>query len=100
MKLFLSIIAYGFSALTPFYIYLLSQREAEWIKTSLLRDFIVHPPFGVWLVIFFAFVAVISQILLHNFPVTPFFEDVRGSNNEVLFKSNEHSFDSILKMLL
>jgi hypothetical protein len=94
MKLFLSIIAYGFSGLTPIYIFLIIQREAEWVKTSLLRDFIVQPPFGVWLVIFFAFVAVTSQILLHNFPTTPFFQDVTGADNEVLSKSTEHAFDA------
>ena len=94
MKLFLSILAFGFDALTPIYCFLIIQREAEWVKTSFLRDFIVQPPFGVWLVIFFACVAFTSHILLHNFPATPFFEEMRGASNEVLSKSSEHSFDA------
>jgi tetratricopeptide (TPR) repeat protein len=94
MKLFLSIIAYGFSALTPFYCFLLTQHGAEWVKISFLRNFIVQPPFGVYLAIFFGFVAVTSHILLYNFPTTPFFQDVRGANNEVLSKSSDHGFDA------
>ena len=94
MKGLLSIFAYGFSGLTAVYGLLLGYRNAEWIKISVLNDFIVPPPFGVWLVISFTIAAFMFQVLLHNLPATSFFEVVKGAQGELLTKSNERGLEA------
>ncbi len=68
MKRSLTIIAYVFSVLVPSYWGLLNSRDTLWVQTSVLRHFILQPPAGVWLVIFFAAVAAIAHIWLNNLP--------------------------------
>jgi len=94
MKIFLSIMAWGFTALTTFYIFLLSLREAEPVKASVLCKFIVPPPFGLYLVVFFMAIGVTSHILLHNLPAPRMFDTVKGPQDESLTKSNERSLEA------
>ena len=68
MKTSLTIIAYVSTLLIPIYFGLLNSRENLWVQTSVLRHFIVQPPAGFWLVIFFAVVAATSHIWLNNLP--------------------------------
>ena len=76
----MSITAWGFSALATFYAILLTQRDAEWVKISILDKLVVEPPFGIWLFGFFLVVAAMSHILLHNFPTPPMFDAAPNTN--------------------
>jgi tetratricopeptide (TPR) repeat protein len=99
MKVLLSIFAYGFLALTTVHGLLLGYRNAEWIKISVLHDYIVPPPFGVWLFISFTIAAFMFNVLLHNFPATSLFEVVKGTQtqDELLTKSNERGLEAEFK---